>query len=311
MVYTNFYNMENTNMKNNLLHPWTLTGITDAEGNFSASIIRMNDKRSSEFAVTVSFEIGLNAKDKVFLEQIKATFGVGNISYNPQDNTYRLKVTNVNDLSNVIIPHFIKYPLVTQKRVDFEFFAKIVEILKKKGHLNSEGLQQIVNLKASWHEGLSDNLKKSFPDTVLVSRPNASFTGIPDPNWLSGFADGEACFYISIYKSLKSKLGFAVQLVFKITQHSRDRELLMGIADYFSCGRVEDRKTKACDFTINSFNSFDEKIIPFFLKYPLQGSKFSNFQDFKKVMEIMKVKGHLTQEGLDEIIQIKSNMNQR
>jgi len=142
----------------------------------------MNDKRSSEFAVTVSFEIGLNAKDKVFLEQIKATFGVGNISYNPQDNTYRLKVTNVNDLSNVIIPHFIKYPLVTQKRVDFEFFAKIVEILKKKGHLNSEGLQQIVNLKASWHEGLSDNLKKSFPDTVLVSRPNASFTGIPDPN---------------------------------------------------------------------------------------------------------------------------------
>lgn len=57
---------------------------------------------------------------------------MGKIYYNPQDNTYRFKVTNVNDLSNVIIPHFIKYPLVTQKRADFELFAKIVEILKKK-----------------------------------------------------------------------------------------------------------------------------------------------------------------------------------
>jgi len=102
----------------------------------------------------------------------------------------------------------------------------------------------------------------------------------------------------------------AVQLVFKITQHSRDIELLKGIADYFSCGRVENRKTNACDFTVNSFKSFEEKIIPFFLKYPLQGSKLLNFQDFKKVMDIMKVKGHLTQEGLDEIIQIKANMNQ-
>lgn len=157
--------------------------------------------------------------------------------------------------------------------------------------------------------GLSDNLKNYFPDTVLVSKPNVSFTGIPDPNWLSGFAEGEACFYVSIYKSLKSKLGMAVQLVFKITQHSRDIELLKGIADYFSCGRVENRKTNACDFTVNSFKSFEEKIIPFFLKYPLQGSKLLNFQDFKKVMDIMKVKGHLTQEGLDEI-QIKANMNQ-
>ena len=46
------------------------------------------------------------------------------------------------------------------------------------------------------------------------------------------------------------------------------------------------------------------------MKYPLQGSKFLNFEDFKKVVNIMKVKGHLTKEGLDEIKLIKANMNQ-
>jgi hypothetical protein len=98
--------------------------------------------------------------------------------------------------------------------------------------------------------------------------------------------------------------------VFRITQHSRDKELLKGIEEYFSCGRVEDRKTEACDYTVNSFKCFDEKIIPFFMKYPLQGSKLLNFEDFKKVVDIMKVKGHLTKEGLDEIKLIKANMNQ-
>jgi len=66
------------------------------------------------------------------------------------------RVTNpLTPTFNVIIPHFIKYPLVTQKRADFELFTKIVEILKNKGHIESKGLQQIVNLKASLNLGLA------------------------------------------------------------------------------------------------------------------------------------------------------------
>lgn len=297
------------NRKFNLLNLWALTGIIDAEGSFGVVVVK-DKTRSSGFVITVFLEVDLNVVDKDLLERIKATLGVGNIYFKSSDNTYRWKVSNINDLFNVIIPHFIKYPLVTQKRADFELFTKIVEILKNKGHIESKGLQQIVNLKASLNLGLSDNLKKDFPDTVMVPRSQIRFEGIPDPNWLAGFASGEACFFISIYKSLKSKLGSAVQLVFKITQHSRDRELLKGIVVYLSCGRVENRKGEACDFTVNSFKSFDEIIIPFFTKYPIEGSKLLNFQDFKSVVEIMKVKGHLTTEGMEKIKQLKANMNQ-
>ena len=175
------------------------------------------------------------------------------------------------------MPHLTNYPLLTQKRADFELFARIIEIIKCKQHLSVSGLQEIVNLKASLNLGLSDSLKVYFPNTVNVPRPEVSFKGITDPNLLAGFAEGEACFFISIYKSLKSKLGLAVQLVFKITQHSRDVELLLGIEKYFAFGRVEKRSTDACDFSVNSFKDLDDKIIPFFLKYPLQGSKLENF----------------------------------
>ena len=117
---------------------------------------------------------------------------------------------------------------------------------------------------ASLNLGLSNNLKASFPNFVAAVRPEVGKEKIPDPNWLSGFAEGEACFFISIYNPLKPKQGLAVQLVFKITQHSRDIELLKSIGEYLDCGRVEKRKGEACDFTVNSLKSFENNIIPFF-----------------------------------------------
>jgi len=307
MIYWNHLTIkENNNMKK--IHPWTLTGLIDAEGSLGVSIVK-DTKRKSSYVITLFLEIGLNVKDKTLLECIQTTLGVGNIYYKSSDNTYRWKVSNINQLSNVIIPHLTTYPLLTQKRADFELFVKIIEIIKRKEHISFNGLQEIVNLKASLNLGLTDSLRSSFPNTVAVSRPKVSFKGIPDPNWLTGFTEGEACFFISIYKSLKTKLGLAVQLVFKITQHSRDVELLKGIEKFFACGRVEKRSTNACDFTVNSLKDFDNKIVPFFLKYPLHGSKFSNFKDFNKIIQIMKVKGHLKKEGLEIIQNIKAGMN--
>lgn len=76
--------------------------------------------------------------------------------------------------------------------------------------------------------------------------------------------EGESCFYVSIYNSPKSKLNYAVQLVFKITQHFRDKFLLENISKLLECGRVETRKSgDACDFTVTSFNEFKNHMIPF------------------------------------------------
>lgn len=48
-----------------------------------------------------------------------------------------------------------------------------------------------------------------------------------------------------------------------------------------------------------------------FNKYPLLGYKKQDYLDFLKVAELIKSKGHLTKEGLDKVILIKSNINSR
>jgi len=75
------------------------------------------------------------------------------------------------DINNIIIPHFNKYPLLTQKRTDFEFFKLIIDLMNKKEHLNLKGISRIINYRASMNKGLSDKLKNSFPNITLIKRP--------------------------------------------------------------------------------------------------------------------------------------------
>jgi hypothetical protein len=289
------------------VNPWFLTGLVDAEGSFVVYIVK-DDSRKLGYFVLASFELALNVKDRLLLDLLQETMGnIGNIYYNPQDDTYKYKVSNIEGLINFVIPHFKKYPLLTQKKVDYELFVKIVQIMYKKEHLTAKGLQEIINLKSSLNLGLSKKLPDNFK-VVPVERPKFTPTFISDPSWLAGFCEGESCFYINIGKSPKSKTGWAVQLVFKITQHSRDIQLLELIKNFLDCGRIEKRAGFAADFTVTSIKDIDSKILTFFYKYPLLGSKLLNLNDFKEAFKIME-KGHLTEEGLNKIRVIKAGMN--
>jgi hypothetical protein len=114
------------------------------------------------------------------LESLKYTLGVGNIFYNSRDKTYKFKVSKFHELNDKILPHFEKYYLISQKCIDFELFSKIITIIKTKKHLTKQGLQQIINLKALLNLGLSVDLKKYFPDTLLLPRPKYKVKLIPN-----------------------------------------------------------------------------------------------------------------------------------
>ena len=58
--------------------------------------------------------------------------------------------------------HLEKYNLLTKKASDYILFKQAVNLMKEKIHLTKEGLQQIVNIKASINNGLSDKLKLEF-----------------------------------------------------------------------------------------------------------------------------------------------------
>jgi hypothetical protein len=77
------------------------------------------------------------------------------------------QVRNISEIK-IIIPHFEKYPLFTQKQSDFLLFKEIVELMDKGKHLTQDGLVKIINLKASLNKGLLNKLKVSFPG---IKRP--------------------------------------------------------------------------------------------------------------------------------------------
>ena len=161
--------------------------------------------------------------------------------------------------------------------------------------------------------GLSEELKKAFPNVVPVVRPlikNHPRSSGPDPYWLSGFTSAEGSFMIAIKKSPTHSLGYLVHLELVITQHQRDALLIKSFPYYFQCGRVESLKNKATvNFRVSKFQDIYEKIIPFFKKYPILGVKAGDFADWCKAAELMKNKAHLTKDGLEKIRKIKAGMN--
>jgi hypothetical protein len=119
---------------------------------------------------------------------------------------------------NIIIPHFDKYPLITQKRADFILFKSIIEVMKKGEHLTIEGLYKILSIKAYLNKGLPETLLVSLPTITPSPRKLAGGEEMPvietqeniDPFRMVGFVMGEGCFYVSIQKSKPCKTGFLV-----------------------------------------------------------------------------------------------------
>jgi len=292
------------------LNPNFISGFTDGDGSFSVVITKCANRLG--WTVSPIFTIGLHAKDLEFLNIIQSYFGVGKIYTKQSDGSIHYRVWSVKDLINIIIPHFDKYPLVTQKRADFELFKQIVQILAKKEKLTIEDLTKIVALKASINLGLSPVLKESFPNITPALRTVFDVPKVLDPHWLAGFIEAEGSFVVSIQKSYNNKNGFLTSLRFILSQHSRDLQLMNSIMKYFNCGLVYSTSTRgeSVEFRMNKFLDVWNTLIPFLKKYPLQGSKLRDFSDFAKAAALMYSKDHLTIAGLDKIVNIKKGMNQ-
>lgn len=292
------------------LSPFFVTGFVDAEGCFSI-VVQKSLKSRLGWSVRVLFSIGLHKQDLPLLKNLQAYFGgIGTIGIQGKDS-FQLQISKLDQIST-IIQHLTKYPLKSKKKYDYLLFKQAVDILESKRHLTSEGLQEVLNIKASLNLGLPLNLKEAFPLTTPISIPLDDDEVIPNehPEWLSGFTSGDGHFMVKIFKCAGQKLGFKVALRFKITQDSRDELLLKSFKSFFGCGNYYSRKGgEHGDYICEKFADVLEIIIPFFIKYPIHGAKSLDFQDFRKVAELMKTKAHLTPSGLDLISQIKKGMN--
>lgn len=82
---------------------------------------------------------------------------------------------------------------------------------------------------------LSNSLNIYFNKNILQNNKNSFSTFIENlnPNYVTGFCDGEACFSVHIYSYVKLKIGWKINLAFSIHLHKRDIKLLEKIQIFF------------------------------------------------------------------------------
>ena len=136
-------------------NPSFISGFSDAEGSFVVTILK-NPRYKIGWNVQARFQIKLHEVDRALLLLIQNYFdNVGYISKLNDKLTVEFRVSDITSLNNLIIPHFEKYRLITNKHKDFILFKQIVSLMSKNLHTTLEGLKEILAYRASLNWGLS------------------------------------------------------------------------------------------------------------------------------------------------------------
>lgn len=131
-------------------------------------------------------------------------------------------------------------------------------------------------------------------------------------DYLVGFTEGEGMFYIGIVPSRETKTGWQVIYFLKVSQNPKGKIILDYFLKRLDCGylkanSLKDQTDKSLAYVVRDLPSIKDKVIPFF-----EGKlviKKQAFEQFKRVIEIVSKKRHLTREGIKEILDIAYLMN--
>ena len=127
--------------------------------------------------------------------------------------------------------------------------------------------------------------------------------------YLSGFADGEGSFNVSLRQRPDHKLQWQVVLTFNVAQ--RDVTNLLLLQKHLRCGRLQKRSDGVHYFVVTNYIDIVEKVLPFFERFPFQSvSKTKNFTLFKQIAKIVYSGEHLARKGFMKIVDLRERLNE-
>jgi len=125
--------------------------------------------------------------------------------------------------------------------------------------------------------------------------------------YLSGFADGEGSFNVSL-RVKDYSVGWQICPSFNVSQ--RDITILALYKRWLGCGTLRKRRDGVIYYEVMNIKSLTERVIPFFEKFKFYSlSKKTNFRIFKEIMEIMSKGEHLKKEGFEKILELREQLN--
>lgn len=129
-----------------------------------------------------------------------------------------------------------------------------------------------------------------------------------NPWFVTGFADAESSFSMSVFKSKTAAIGWTVEPCFIITLHKKDLDLLKKIKLFFGVGSVSTTGSKTARYRVRSRQDL-KIIITHFEKYPLQTTKYVNFRSFCQILEHLNQKLHTNIEGFLKLLSLINKLN--
>ena len=223
------------------MNPWYITGFTNADGCFS---IHVEKSKASKYGYRLKplFTLTQHEKSKETLHDIRNYFQCGKCL--PQHkNCINYTVFGKVDLYNSVIPHFSRYPLQSQKYRQYTQWVNIVRRLEKREHWTPQGFVDIIS-------ELRETSQKRVPKLQFIIDSMYNCFGVKplerkidfvnkleqssglEPEFISGFIDGDGCFCISQRKTGR------VDVCFSIVAVHENLPLLLQLKKYFGVGNV-------------------------------------------------------------------------
>jgi hypothetical protein len=264
--------------KRGLSEQWLnwLTGLIEADGSFP------NEKDK-----TLSFYISQSTKNAPLIYALKYWLGFGKVRWQDfsrgnyvnwkKQHSERMVHYVIEDIPNLtILANLINGRLRTENK--YEAYVKWINRLNKKGLVKNK---------------------------VIIKPLNPGI----DYNWLAGFSEGDGSFFIGLGNSPKSKLGIQISLNISWTQ--KYRKTLELIASDFKGVWSYNQTDKFWVLNIKRKSEIHKLLFTVFVDSPLYGNKRHDYLDLKRACELFKTKKHLTESGLELLLKIRSNMNDR
>ena len=135
-----------------------------------------------------SFSVSQNADRAQLLNLLLETWRCGSIRPDRSDKTVKFEIRKIDDLLTVVIPHFEEYPLISDKSKDFSCFAEVCRLMKRKRHLELDGIREIVKLAMRMNP---TGKRKYQEDEILNSL--CSGEGIVCATWKCGVTASREC----------------------------------------------------------------------------------------------------------------------
>jgi LAGLIDADG endonuclease len=127
-------------------------------------------------------------------------------------------------------------------------------------------------------------------------------------HYLSGFADGEGSFNISVVRRKSDyRSGWKIVASFNISQ--REATIPKLFQQTLQCGTIRYRQDGVCYFEVRKMVDINETVRNFFARFPLRSERQASRLEFLLQAAELLVRGeHLNPQGLEAILTIREQM---